>query len=80
MTILNLLLLIIILFLILISGFLSGSETAITAASKARIIRKIKKGSLVGIIGKIGSGKSSILYSILGETKLPPDHNTKIII
>ena len=46
MTIFNLLLLIIILFLILISGFLSGSETAITAASKARIVLKLKKGSL----------------------------------
>ena len=45
MSIFNLFLLCIIIILILISGFLSGSETAITAASKARIISKIKKGS-----------------------------------
>ena len=43
MSILNLFLLLIIIFLILLSGFLSGSETAITAASKARVISKIKK-------------------------------------
>jgi len=45
MTFINLLLLIVIILLILISGFLSGSETAITATSKARIISKIKKGN-----------------------------------
>ena len=45
MTFINLLLFIIIIILILISGFLSGSETAITATSKARIVAKIKKGS-----------------------------------
>jgi len=28
---------------------------------------KVKKGQLIIIIGKIGSGKSSILYSLLGE-------------
>ena len=43
MTFLNLLLLIVIILLILVSGFLSGSETAITATSEARIISKIKK-------------------------------------
>ena len=37
------LLFIFIIFLILISGFLSGSETAITAVSKPRIISKIKQ-------------------------------------
>ena len=45
MSISNLFLLLLITFLILLSGFLSGSETAITAASKARVISKIKKGS-----------------------------------
>ena len=32
---------------------------------------KVPKGSLVFIIGKVGSGKSSLLYSILGEMGLP---------
>ena len=45
MNLINLSLLIVIIILILISGFLSGSETAITATSKARIISKIKKGN-----------------------------------
>ena len=39
------LLLIFIIFLIIISGFLSGSETAITAVSKPRIVSKIKQGN-----------------------------------
>lgn len=29
----------------------------------------IKKGEMVAIIGGIGSGKSSLLYSLLGEMK-----------
>jgi ABC-type transport system involved in cytochrome bd biosynthesis fused ATPase/permease subunit len=29
----------------------------------------IKKGEIVAIIGGIGSGKSSLLYSLLGEMK-----------
>ena len=45
MSLINLSLLVIIIFLILLSGFLSGSETAITATSKARIISKLKKGT-----------------------------------
>lgn len=28
---------------------------------------KIKKGTLVGIVGKIGSGKSSLLDALVGE-------------
>ena len=46
MNIFNLFLLLTIIILILVSGFLSGSETAITAASKARIVSKIKKGDM----------------------------------
>ena len=38
-------LLIILIFLVLLSGFLSGSETAITATSKARIIYQKKRGN-----------------------------------
>ena len=41
----SLLLLFFLIFLIILSGFLSGSETAITATSKARILYKKKKGS-----------------------------------
>ena len=42
MSFLTVLLLIALIILVLLSGFLSGSETAITATSKARIISKIK--------------------------------------
>ncbi|MDC3075000.1 CNNM domain-containing protein [Pelagibacteraceae bacterium] len=38
-------LLFLLIFLVILSGFLSGSETAITATSKARILYKKKKGS-----------------------------------
>ncbi len=31
---------------------------------------KIPKGKLVFIIGRVGSGKSSLLYSIAGEMKV----------
>ncbi len=41
----TIILLFLLIFLVMLSGFLSGSETAITATSKARIIYKIKKGS-----------------------------------
>ena len=68
MSISNLFLLLLIIFLILLSGFLSGSETAITAASKARVISKIKKGSkkanyLKIIIDKKETVISSLLLS-----------------
>ena len=43
MDVTDFLLLILIIFLIIISGFLSGSETAITAVSKPRIVSKIKQ-------------------------------------
>lgn len=39
---------------------------------------KIKSGELTFIIGKIGSGKTSLLYSMLGEIN-PSNENTKII-
>ena len=71
MTIFNLLLLIIIIFLILISGFLSGSETAITAASKARIVLKIKKGSAKAqYVKKIIDNKDSVISSLLLSNNL----------
>ena len=58
--------------LIILSGFLSGSETAITATSKARIISKIKKGSKrAKYVNKIIDNKDSIISSlwILIKTK-----------
>ena len=71
MTIFNLFLLIFIIFLILISGFLSGSETAITAASKARIFSKIKKGSLKALyVKKIIDNKDSVISSLLLSNNL----------
>ena len=66
MTFLNLLLLIVIILLILVSGFLSGSETAITAISKARIISKIKKGNQrAKYVKLIIDDKDSIISSLL---------------
>ena len=71
MTIANLLLLILIIFLILLSGFLSGSETAITAASKARIIAKIKKGSVgAEYVKKIIDTKDTVISSLLLSNNL----------
>ena len=71
MDITNLLLLVVIIFLILISGFLSGSETAITATSKARIISKIKKGSKKAeYVKKIIDNKDSIISSLLLSNNL----------
>ena len=71
MSILNLFLLLIIIFLILLSGFLSGSETAITAASKARVISKIKKGSKSAIyLKKIIDKKETVISSLLLSNNL----------
>jgi len=71
MSILNLILLIIIIFLILISGFLSGSETAITAASKARVISKIKKGdNKAKYLKTIIDNKDSVISSLLLSNNL----------
>ena len=71
MTLLNLLLLIIMILLVLISGFLSGSETAITATSKARIISKIKKGNRnATYVKKIIDSKDSVISSLLLSNNL----------
>ena len=71
MSIFALFLLIIIIFLILISGFLSGSETAITAASKARIVSKIKKGGLnEKHIKEIIENKEKVISSLLLSNNL----------
>ena len=71
MNIFNFALLLIIIILILLSGFLSGSETAITATSKARIISKIKKGNLrAKYLKKIIDNKDSIISSLLLSNNL----------
>ena len=65
------LLLIILFFLVLLSGFLSGSETAITATSKARIIYKIKKGNKrAEYVLKILEKKDNVISSLLLSNNL----------
>ena len=65
------LLFIFIIFLIIISGFLSGSETAITAVSKPRIISKIKQGSKRALyVKKIIDLKESVISSLLLSNNL----------
>ena len=71
MSLSNLILLLLIIFLILLSGFLSGSETAITAASKARIVSKIKKGSKrANYMKKIIDTKDKVISSLLLSNNL----------
>ena len=58
-------LLIILIFLVLLSGFLSGSETAITATSKARIIYQKKRGNKrAGYVLKLLA--TAFFYDIFG--------------
>lgn len=54
-----------------------GDNSSVTLNLKDVNIN-IKKGSLVAIIGKIGSGKSSLLKSLLGD--LYYSKNTKVSI
>ena len=71
MSLINLSLLIVIIFLILLSGFLSGSETAITATSKARIISKLKKGAKrADYVKKIIDNKDKVISSLLLSNNL----------
>ncbi len=67
----SIILLIILIVLIMLSGFLSGSETAITATSKARIIYKIKKGSKrAEYVLKILNKKDNVISSLLLSNNL----------
>ena len=67
----HILLLITIVLLIMISGFLSGSETAITAVSKPRITSKIKQGSKKALyVKKIIDNKESVISSLLLSNNL----------
>ncbi len=57
--------------LILLSGFLSGSETAITAASKARITYQYKKGSKrAEYVIKILDNKDNVISTLLLSNNL----------
>ncbi len=71
MSILTIVLFFSLVILVLLSGFLSGSETAITATSKARIISKIKKGSKkANYVLKILNLKDSVITSLLLSNNL----------
>ena len=71
MSLITLFLLLILVLLVVISGFLSGSETAITATSKARIISKIKKGSKrAEFVLKILNQKDNVISSLLLSNNL----------
>ncbi len=67
----SIILLFLLILLVLLSGFLSGSETAITATSKARIIYKIKKGSKrAQYVLKILDKKDNVISSLLLSNNL----------
>ena len=71
MNLIDFLLLIFIVFLILISGFLSGSETAITAVSKPRIASKIKQGNKRAVyVKKLIDIKENVISSLLLSNNL----------
>ena len=68
MSLITILLLICLFVLIILSGFLSGSETALTATSKPRIFLKIKKGDnraqyVLKILDNLDNVISSLLLS-----------------
>ena len=68
MSTITLLLIICLFILIVLSGFLSGSETALTATSKARILLKFKKGNkraeyVLKILNNLDNVISSLLLS-----------------
>ena len=71
MSLLTIALLVALFFSVLLSAFLSGSETAITATSKARIVSKIKKGSQrADYVLKILNHKDSVISSLLLSNNL----------
>ena len=64
-------LLLLLLILVILSGFLSGSETAITATSKARILYKKKKGSKrAGYVLELLDKKDNVISSLLLSNNL----------
>jgi len=57
--------------LIVLSGFLSGSETALTATSKPRILLKLKKGNKrAGYVLKILNNLDNVISSLLLSNNL----------
>ena len=71
MSIITVTLIILLFFLVMLSAFLSGSETAITATSKPRIIAKVKKGSKrANFVLKILNNKDNVISSILLSNNL----------
>ena len=64
-------LLILLIILVILSGFLSGSETAITATSKARILYKKKKGSKrAGYVLELLDKKDNVISALLLSNNL----------
>ena len=67
----SLILLFFLILLVLLSGFLSGSETAITATSKARIIYQKKKGiKRAGYVLKLLDKKDNVISTLLLSNNL----------
>ena len=67
----SLILLFFLILLVLLSGFLSGSETAITATSKARIIYQKKKGiKKAGYVLKLLDKKDNVISTLLLSNNL----------
>ena len=67
----TLILLSLLILLVLLSGFLSGSETAITATSKARIIYQKKKGvKRAGYVLKLLDKKDNVISTLLLSNNL----------
>ncbi len=71
MSITTILLLVFLLILIILSGLLSGSETALTATSKPRILLKYKKGDKrAGFVLKILNNLENVISSLLLSNNL----------
>ena len=67
----SIILLFLLIILIILSGFLSGSETAITATSKARILYKKKKGSKrAGYVLELLNKKDNVISTLLLSNNL----------
>ena len=67
----DLLLLLFIILLIILSGVMSGSETAITAVSKPRIISKVNQGSKrASYVKNLIDSKENVISSLLLSNNL----------
>ena len=67
----NFIYLFIIVVLVIISGFFSGSETAITAVSKARIVSKAKHGNKkASFVKKLLEKKEDLITTLLLSNNL----------